>query len=81
MRAAGTIIDEGEVPAFYIQKFHMFSSPVFLGALALLGASLMNSTGPSETSLVKVARRSGLMHWPLLNASFCLFFSVFLEYV
>ncbi|XP_055815732.1 cytochrome c biogenesis protein CCS1, chloroplastic-like isoform X2 [Solanum dulcamara] len=36
---------------------HMFSSPIFLGTLALLGASLMASTYTTQTPLVKVARR------------------------
>lgn len=37
---------------------HMFSSPVFLGLLALLGASLMACTYTTQIPLVKVARRS-----------------------
>lgn len=36
---------------------HMFSSPVFLGTLALLGASLMACTYTTQIPLVKVARR------------------------
>ncbi|XP_019165389.1 PREDICTED: cytochrome c biogenesis protein CCS1, chloroplastic-like isoform X2 [Ipomoea nil] len=64
LMALGTIIDQGEVPGFDIQKFQMFSSsPVFLGTLALLGASLMNCSDQSETPLVKVARR-----WSFLNS-------------
>ncbi|KAF2290013.1 hypothetical protein GH714_040162 [Hevea brasiliensis] len=62
LMALGTVIDQGEAPDFYFQKYpeenpvlgfftwrwilalgfdHMFSSPVFLGMLALLGTSLM----------------------------------------
>ncbi|KAK4340309.1 hypothetical protein RND71_041771 [Anisodus tanguticus] len=36
---------------------HMFSSPIFLGTLALLGASLMACTSATQTPFVKVARR------------------------
>ncbi|KDP46215.1 hypothetical protein JCGZ_10055 [Jatropha curcas] len=36
---------------------HMFSSPVFLGMLALLGTSLMACTYTTQIPLVKVARR------------------------
>ncbi|KAG5625027.1 hypothetical protein H5410_010245 [Solanum commersonii] len=36
---------------------HMFSSPIFLGTLSLLGASLMACTYTTQTPLVKVARR------------------------
>ncbi|KAK4378368.1 hypothetical protein RND71_000230 [Anisodus tanguticus] len=36
---------------------HMFSSPIFLGTLALLGASLMACTYTAQTPLLKVARR------------------------
>ncbi|KAF8022066.1 hypothetical protein BT93_G2261 [Corymbia citriodora subsp. variegata] len=36
---------------------HMFSSPIFLGTLALLGASLMACTYTTQIPLVKVARR------------------------
>lgn len=37
---------------------HMFSSPIFIGTLGLLGASLMACTYTTQTPLVKVARRS-----------------------
>ena len=37
---------------------HMFSSPVFLGMLVLLAASLMACTYTTQIPLVKVARRS-----------------------
>lgn len=36
---------------------HMFSSPIFLGTLVLLGASLMACTYTTQIPLVKVARR------------------------
>ncbi|KAJ8572291.1 hypothetical protein K7X08_008802 [Anisodus acutangulus] len=36
---------------------HMFSSPIFLGTLALLGASLMACTYTTQTPLLKVASR------------------------
>ncbi|XP_062092829.1 cytochrome c biogenesis protein CCS1, chloroplastic isoform X2 [Humulus lupulus] len=41
---------------------HMFSSPVFLGTLILLGASLMACTYTTQIPLVKVARRWKFMH-------------------
>lgn len=37
---------------------HMFSSPIFLGLLVLLGLSLMSCTYTTQIPLVKVARRS-----------------------
>ncbi|XP_009796039.1 cytochrome c biogenesis protein CCS1, chloroplastic [Nicotiana tabacum] len=43
---------------------HMFSSPVFLGTLTLLGASLMACTYTTQIPLVKVARR-----WSFLNSA------------
>jgi cytochrome c biogenesis protein len=79
--STGTIIDQGEAPDFYFQKFpeanpvlgfftwrwvltlgfdHMYSSPIFLGTLVLLGASLMACTYTTQIPLVKVARRSNL---------------------
>lgn len=79
---AGTIIDQGEAPEFYFQKYpednpllgfftwrwvltlgfdHMYSSPVFLGTLALLGTSLIACTYTRQIPLVKVARRFGFM--------------------
>lgn len=75
---AGTVIDQGEAPDFYFQKYpednpilgfftwrwiltlgfdHMFSSPIFLGTLSLLGASLMACTYTTQIPIVKVARR------------------------
>lgn len=75
---AGTVIDQGEAPAYYINKYpeespvlgfftwrwvltlgfdHMFSSPVFLGMLAILGTSLMACTYTTQIPIVKVARR------------------------
>ncbi|XVE93547.1 hypothetical protein REPUB_Repub01dG0204100 [Reevesia pubescens] len=36
---------------------HMFSSPIFLGTLVLLGTSLMACTYTTQIPLVKVARR------------------------
>jgi hypothetical protein len=41
---------------------HMFSSPVFLGLLALLAASLMACTYTTQIPIVKVARRWSFMH-------------------
>ncbi|KAL1563977.1 copper chaperone [Salvia divinorum] len=41
---------------------HMFSSPVFLGTLILLGASLMACTYTTQIPLVKVARRWSFLH-------------------
>ncbi|CAI0377196.1 unnamed protein product [Linum tenue] len=43
---------------------HMFSSPVFLATLALLGASLMACTYTTQIPLVKVARRWKFMDSP-----------------
>ncbi|KAF6166569.1 hypothetical protein GIB67_005431 [Kingdonia uniflora] len=43
---------------------HMFSSPVFLGMLILLAASLMACTYTTQIPLVKVARR-----WSFLNSA------------
>lgn len=36
---------------------HMYSSPIFLGMLALLGASLMACTYTTQLPLIKVSRR------------------------
>lgn len=41
---------------------HMFSSPVFLGMLILLAASLMACTYTTQIPLVKVARRWSFLH-------------------
>ncbi|KAJ0963368.1 hypothetical protein J5N97_028490 [Dioscorea zingiberensis] len=41
---------------------HMFSSPVFLGMLILLAASLMACTYTTQIPMVKVARRWSFMH-------------------
>lgn len=43
---------------------HMFSSPIFLGTLTLLGASLMACTYTTQIPLVKVARR-----WSFLESA------------
>ncbi|GAB2230815.1 hypothetical protein Droror1_Dr00015109 [Drosera rotundifolia] len=43
---------------------HMFSSPIFLGALALLAASLMACTYTTQIPMVKVARR-----WSFLQSA------------
>lgn len=39
---------------------HMFTSPVFLGMLVLLAASLMACTYTTQIPMVKVARRSNV---------------------
>ncbi|XP_020096120.1 cytochrome c biogenesis protein CCS1, chloroplastic [Ananas comosus] len=78
LMALGTVIDQGEAPDYYFQKYpeenpvfgfvtwrwvlglgfdHMFSSPVFLGMLVLLAASLMACTYTTQIPLVKVAKR------------------------
>ncbi|CAJ1933455.1 unnamed protein product [Sphenostylis stenocarpa] len=83
LMALGTIIEQGETPDFYIQKYpedhpvfgfftwrwilalgfdHMFSSPVFLGVLALLGASLMACTYTTQLPLITVSRRWSFLH-------------------
>ncbi|XP_043709572.1 cytochrome c biogenesis protein CCS1, chloroplastic [Telopea speciosissima] len=83
LMALGTVIDQGEAPDYYVQKYpeenpvfgiftwrwvlslgfdHMFSSPVFLGMLILLAASLMACTYTTQIPLVKVARRWSFMH-------------------
>ncbi|BAT90898.1 hypothetical protein VIGAN_06219100 [Vigna angularis var. angularis] len=83
LMALGTIIEQGEAPDFYIQKYpeddpvfgfftwrwilalgfdHMFSSPVFLGVLALLGASLMACTYTTQLPLITVSRRWSFLH-------------------
>ncbi|XP_057745987.1 cytochrome c biogenesis protein CCS1, chloroplastic [Arachis stenosperma] len=41
---------------------HMFTSPVFIGMLALLGASLMACTYTTQIPLVKVSRRWAFLH-------------------
>ncbi|CAL1353392.1 unnamed protein product [Linum trigynum] len=85
LMALGTVIDQGETPEYYFQKYpeespsygfitwrwvlalgfdHMFSSPVFLTTLALLGASLMACTYTTQIPLVKVARRWKFMDSP-----------------
>ncbi|KAL8096993.1 cytochrome c biogenesis protein CCS1, chloroplastic [Apium graveolens] len=43
---------------------HMFTSPIFLGILALLGASLMACTSTTQIPIVKVARRWSFVHSP-----------------
>lgn len=82
LMALGTVIDQGEAPSYYLEKFpednpvlgfitwrwiltpgfdHMFSSPVFLGLLALLAASLMACTYTTQLPMVKVAKRWSFM--------------------
>ncbi|PIN02313.1 hypothetical protein CDL12_25174 [Handroanthus impetiginosus] len=41
---------------------HMFSSPIFLGTLTLLGASLMACTYTTQIPTVKVAKRWSFLH-------------------
>ncbi|KAJ1382978.1 ResB-like domain [Sesbania bispinosa] len=49
---------------------HMFTSPIFLGMLALLGASLMACTYTTQFPLIKVARRPNLFHrWSFLHSA------------
>ncbi|WCJ33850.1 cytochrome c biogenesis protein family [Euphorbia peplus] len=83
LMAVGTLIDQGESPGYYAQRFpeenpllgfftwrwiltlgfdHMFSSPIFLGMLVLLGSSLMACTYTTQIPLVKVARRWKFLH-------------------
>nr|AKF43172.1 cytochrome c biogenesis protein [Melianthus villosus] len=83
LMALGTVIEQGEAPDFYFQKYpegnpvlgfftwrwiltlgfdHMFSSPIFLALLTLLGASLMACTYTTQIPLVKVARRWKFLH-------------------
>lgn len=50
---------------------HMFSSPVFLGTLALLGASLMACTSTTQIPVVKVAKRF-VFFFLLMIGVFCL---------
>lgn len=92
---AGTVIDQGEAPDYYFQKYpeenpvlgffswrwvlglgfdHMFTSPVFLGMLVLLAASLMACTYTTQIPMVKVARRSVIgCTCVSLKGSMCLF--------
>lgn len=49
---------------------HMYSSPIFLGMLALLGASLMACTYTTQLPLIKVSRRFGCMFSVFINAWF-----------
>ncbi|KAL8160586.1 hypothetical protein V2J09_002123 [Rumex salicifolius] len=83
LMALGTVIDQGEAPEYYFEKFpednpvfgiftwrwiltfgfdHMFSSPVFLGLMVLLAASLMACTYTTQIPMVKVARRWSYLH-------------------
>ncbi|XP_068656197.1 cytochrome c biogenesis protein CCS1, chloroplastic [Aristolochia californica] len=83
LMALGTVIDQGEAPAYYFKKYpednpvfglftwrwvltlgfdHMYSSPIFLGMLALLAASLMACTYTTQIPLVRVARRWSFLH-------------------
>ncbi|KAJ4812475.1 hypothetical protein LUZ62_025041 [Rhynchospora pubera] len=63
--------EENPVLGFFTWKWivypgfdHMFTSPIFLGLLVLLGASLMACTYTTQIPLVKVARR-----WSFLQSS------------
>lgn len=81
--ALATLIDQGEAPGYYFEKYpeessflgifnwrwvlglgfdHMFTSPVFLGMLVLLAASLMACTYTTQIPMVKVARRWSFKH-------------------
>ncbi|KAI4366888.1 hypothetical protein MLD38_022694 [Melastoma candidum] len=83
LMALGTLIDQGEAPDYYFQKFpednpvlgfftwrwvltlgfdHMFSSPIFLGNLALLGVSLIACTYTTQIPLLKVSRRWNFLY-------------------
>ncbi|KAG0466806.1 hypothetical protein HPP92_017787 [Vanilla planifolia] len=83
LMALATVIDQGEPPDFYFQKYsednsfwgflnwkwvlylgfdHMFTSPIFLGMLVLLAASLMACTYTTQIPMVKVAKRWSFMH-------------------
>lgn len=70
LSALGTLIEQGESPAFYAQKYpessgillmlgfdHMYSCPLFLGLLAWLAASLIACTGTTQLPLAKRAQR------------------------
>lgn len=89
--SAGTVIDQGEAPDFYFQKYpeenpflgfftwrwvltlgfdHVYSSPIFLATLALLGTSLMACTYTTQIPLVKVARRFDFLHMVIFTQTF-----------
>ena len=70
LSALGTLIEQGESPAFYAQKYpessgillmlgfdHMYSCPLFLGLLAWLAASLIACTATTQLPLAKKAQR------------------------
>ena len=70
LSALGTLIEQGESPAFYAQKYpessglllmlgfdHMYSCPLFLGLLAWLAASLIACTGTTQIPLAKKAQK------------------------
>ena len=70
LSALGTLIEQGESPAFYAQKYpessgiilmlgfdHMYSCPIFLVLLAWLAASLIACTGTTQLPLAKRAQR------------------------
>lgn len=70
LSALGTLIEQGESPAFYAQKYpessglllmlgfdHMYSCPLFLGLLAWLAASLIACTGSTQIPLAKKAQK------------------------
>lgn len=85
---AGTLIEQGEAPDFYFNKYseenpvlgfftwrwifalgfdHMFSSPIFLGTLILLGASLMACTYTTQLPTLKVAKRSDFASFLIIS--------------
>ncbi|KAL5053910.1 hypothetical protein RYX36_034592 [Vicia faba] len=47
---------------FFLGFDHMYSAPIFLGMLALLGASLMACTYTTQLPLIKVSKRWSFMH-------------------
>ncbi|CAJ1372255.1 unnamed protein product [Effrenium voratum] len=70
LAALGTLIEQGESPAFYAQKYpessgvllmlgfdHMYSCPIFLVLLVWLAASLIACTATTQLPLAKRAQR------------------------
>ncbi|CAJ2679198.1 cytochrome c biogenesis protein CCS1 chloroplastic-like [Trifolium pratense] len=47
---------------FFLGFDHMYSAPIFLGMLALLGASLIACTYTTQLPLIKVSKRWSFMH-------------------
>uniref|UniRef100_A0A7I4DV93 ResB-like domain-containing protein n=1 Tax=Physcomitrium patens TaxID=3218 RepID=A0A7I4DV93_PHYPA len=85
LSAVGTVITQGERPAWYFQNFpdsnpvlgflswqwilglgldHVYTSPIYLGLLAMLAGSLMACTSTTQLPIVKVARR-----WSFLKST------------